>query len=116
MKVRVDDPARWPVSRFVREFMPSHWDGRVALASIAVNWPAALVCALTLVLLPASTSLAWVHVVAFTGMPVIGFAWFLRDVFGWRRPWQVPVNVIFQVVWAVFPWVILAQSIIKKAG
>lgn len=106
----------WPVSRFVREFLPMHWDGCVVLTSIVVNWGGGLLSILALFLFANPAPLAWVHVVLFGAMPVVGFVWFVRDSVSWRERWQVLVSIVFQVFWALLPWFVLVQSLMKRAG
>lgn len=81
-----------------------HWDGRLVLGAMAVNWAAGLLSALVLLAAPGSTALAWVHVLLFCGMPVAGFVWFLRDTVSWRGRGQVAVSLVFQAFLALLPW------------
>jgi hypothetical protein len=116
MNLPADDPTRWPLSKFVREFMTMHWDGRLVLGSMAVNWAAGLLSAVALLVGPGSTALAWVHVLLFGGMPVAGFVWFLRDTVSWRERGQVAVSLVFQAFLALLPLAVLVQSLLRKAG
>jgi hypothetical protein len=110
------DPARWPVSTFVRDFMPAHWDGRVVLLSMAINWTAALLTVLAMLLASGATALAWIHVLLFGAMPVVGFVWFVRDSVSWRARWQVWVACAVQVFVAALPGFVLLRSVWSAAA
>lgn len=116
MSLPTDDPGRWPVLKLVRELMPLHWDGRLVLGSTALNWATGLLCSLALLAGLSSAALAWIHVLLFVGMPVTGFVWFLRDSVSWREGWQVAVSIVFQAFLALLPWVVLVQSLFRKAN
>jgi hypothetical protein len=96
--------------------MVKHWDGRVVIAALGVNWSAAVVCALMIWLHLGANAVSWVHVLLFGALPVVGFVWFLRDSVNWRSGLQIAVSVAFQIFLAALPWIVLIQSLIRRAG
>ncbi len=111
-----EDPARWPVSRFMREFVPTHWDGRVVIVALGINWSAAVACALALCLQTEKNALSWLHVLLFAAFPVAGFVQFVRDSANWRPVLQIVVSVAFQFFYAALPWLTLFRSIASGTG
>ncbi|MBX9868759.1 MAG: hypothetical protein K2X63_03100 [Burkholderiaceae bacterium] len=116
MTFPTNDPAHLSFPRFVREFMARHWDGCVVIAAFGVNWSAAVVCALMIWLHLGANAVSWVHVLLFGALPVVGFVWFLRDSVNWRSGLQIAVSVAFQIFLAALPWIVLIQSLIRRAG
>jgi hypothetical protein len=78
MSEQFEDVSRWPVARYLRAVVAAQPDGRVLLFAGKVNWCIGFLIACSLIFMPIS-HLAWVHVVVFLGMPLIGFLWFIRN-------------------------------------
>lgn len=119
MSAPFEDLSRWPVSRYLREVVASQPDGRLLLWAGALNWCVGAALALSLMSIPLSPRIGWVHAVLFFGTPLIGFAWLLRDMPPpqltffervWRQPWQRKGDTLFQVVPALLPWVVLVGA------
>jgi len=122
MTEQFEDVSRWPVSRYFREVVASQPDGRVLLLSAKINWCAGIAAAISLLFFPVSPHLAWVHVVLFLGMPLLGFIWFLRDMPSptltnfehiWRQPWQRQISFWWQFIPAFLPWLVLVNSYVR---
>jgi hypothetical protein len=119
MSERFEDVSRWPIGRYFREVVATKPDGRVLLFSAKVNWGVGLLVACSLMFMPISQHFAWVHVILFLAMPVVGFFWFVRDMPSphltasepiLRKPWQRRIDTLFQLIPALLPWLVLAQS------
>jgi hypothetical protein len=87
-----------------------------------VNWCAGFLLASSLIFMPISQSLGWVHIVLYLGMPLIGFLWFVRSMpspqlTGYehvlRKPWQRRIDTWFQLIPALLPWVVLVKSHVR---
>lgn len=122
MSDRFEDVSRWPVGRYFRKVVAARPDGRVLLLSGKVNWCVGFLIACSLIFMPISQRLAWVHVVLFLGMPLIGLLWFVRDMpspqltayeRALRKPWQRKADALFQLIPALLPWMVLAQSYVR---
>lgn len=114
-----EDVSRWPVSRYFREVVAVQLDGKVMLFFGKLNLAVGLLVALSLLFAPISSDIAWIHVVLFMGMPLVGFLWFVRDMPSptltafepiIREPWQRAGDTLFQLVPALLPWVVLIKS------
>jgi hypothetical protein len=121
MSEQFEDVSRWPVARYLRAVVAAQPDGRVLLFAGKVNWCIGFLIACSLIFMPIS-HLAWVHVVVFLGMPLIGFLWFIRNMPSpqltvyehmWRKPWQRKIDALFQLIPAFLPWVVLAKSYVR---
>lgn len=122
MSGQFEDVSRWQVARYIREVVAVQPDGRVLLLAGKVNWCVGFLIACSLMFLPISQHLAWLHVVVFLGMPLIGFLWFIRNMPSpqltaheplWRKPWQRRIDAWFQLIPALLPWVVLAKSYVR---
>jgi hypothetical protein len=122
MPAPFEDVSRYLVSRYLREVVASQPDGRVVLFFGKLNLGVGVVLALSLLFMPFLPHLAWVHVVLFLGMPLIGFVWFLRDMPSprftafehiMRAPWERKVSGLFQLFPALFPWYALVESHVR---
>lgn len=122
MSEQFEDVSRWPVARYFREVVAAQPDGRVLLFAGKVNWCVGFLIACSLIFMPISQHLAWVHVVVFLGMPLIGFVWFIRNMPApqltayehvLRKPWQRRIDVLFQLIPAFLPWVALAEAHVR---
>jgi len=122
MRARFEDVSRWPLGRYFREVAAAKPDGRVLLFSGRVNWCVGLLIACSLIFMPISQRLEWVHVVLFLGMPLVGFLWFIRNMPPpqltayeqvLRKPWQRRLDTLFQLIPALLPWVVLAKSYVR---
>ena len=119
MSEQFEDVSRRPVGRYFREVVAVQPDGRVLLVAGKVNWCVGFLIACSVTFMPISPRLAWIHVVVFFGMPLIGFLWFLRNMPSpqltayehmWRKPWQRKIDALFQLIPAFLPWVVLVNS------
>src|SRR5918999_3644969 len=108
-----EDVSRWPISRYFKEVVASQPDGRFLLVAAKINWCVGALAAFSLLFIPISQHLAWLHVALFFCMPLVGFLWFLRDmpsprftVFEHvlRQPWQRKIDTAFQLFPALLPW------------
>ena len=122
MSEQFEDVSRWPVGRYFREVVAVQPDGRILLIAGKLNWCVGFLIACSLVIMPTLSPLAWVHVVAFLAMPLIGFLWFLRSMPApqltayehmWRKPWQRKIDALFQLIPAFLPWVVLVNSYVR---
>jgi hypothetical protein len=122
MSERFEDVSRWPLGRYFRDVVAAKPDGRVLLVSGKVNCCVGLLIACSLLIMPISQRLGWIHVVLFVGMPLIGFLWFVRNMPSpqltayepvWRKPWQRKVDTLFQLIPALLPWVVLMKSYVR---
>ena len=118
MPNKFEDVWRWPISRYVREVVASQPEGRLWLFAAKLNSGIGVLIAASLLFIPLAQHLAWVHVVLFLGMPLVGFIWFIRDMPSpthtaferdLRRPWQRKVDFLFQLFPALLPWVVLVK-------
>lgn len=105
-----DDYLHWPVSRYIREVLPSHPNGRLLLFFTKVNLVAGLVLALSLAFAPLSEHLAGRHVAVFLCIPLVGFVMFVRDMRLDSQPWQQVISGLVQLVIALLPWAIVIND------
>ena len=114
MHLPPNDPANGPVWQFLYEVLPKHWDGRVLLGALGLNWPVGIALALTLMVSNNHFEFAWVHVLLFFSLPVVGFIQFLRDTVTWRDQWRMVVALLFQIFLAALPWFALIGTVIRR--
>ena len=122
MTEQFEDVSHWPVGRYFREVVAVQPDGRTWLFAAKVNWCVGSLIACSLLFMPISQHLAWVHVVVFLGMPLMGFLWFIRNMPSpqltayervLRQPWQRRIDTWFQLIPALLPWVVLLESYVR---
>lgn len=122
MTEQFEDVSHWPIGRYFREVVATQPDGRVLLLAGKINWAVGVLIAGSLLFVPVFQQLAWVHVVLFLGMPLIGFIWFIRNMPSpqptayehvLREPWQRKLDTLFQLIPALLPWLILVKSHVR---
>jgi hypothetical protein len=122
MSEQFEDVSHWPVGRYFREVVAAQPDGRVLLFAGKVNWCVGFLLASSLLFMPISRSLGWVHVVLYLAMPLLGFLWFIRNMPSpqltayehvWRNRWQRRIDTLFQLIPALLPWVVLVKSHVR---
>ena len=109
MKNRFDDISLWPLSRVLRAFVLYQPDGRIWAIFSAINIVAGCVITLLLLISSYTRGLAWVDVLLFLGMPLVGFVWFLRDLpssaaIDVRYVFQKIISSMLQCVAGLLPW------------
>jgi hypothetical protein len=107
------DYTHWPVSRYIREVVPSQPHGRLLIFFAKVNLCVGLLLALSLSFFPLMEHVAWSHVVIFLCTPLVGFIMFMRDMTFDTRQWQRVLSGLVQLVFALLPWGILIRDHVR---
>ncbi|MEP7312256.1 MAG: hypothetical protein ABI859_06715 [Pseudomonadota bacterium] len=120
--MNVEDPSRWPLSRYVREVVLPLPDGKVMVGTGAVNIAVGFAL-LVAVVGQWTDAVRGIHPLLFLTMPIVSGIWFLRaapmpQLWKFERlirsPWQRCTDTLFQFLPALLPWFVLVKDLLSS--